>query len=94
MVHSFFHTPLHAQLRRKDICELAPLYQPGGGAHVIDLPKFGELKSPYFSGTISLYGGIDSVWAETRRGCSFRCSLGQEQVSFRNVVDLYLGIDL
>ncbi len=30
MVHSFFHTPLHAQLRRKDICELAPLYQPGG----------------------------------------------------------------
>ena len=45
-----------------------------GVAHVIDLPRFGELESPYLSGAISLEGGIDTVRAETRRGCSFRCS--------------------
>lgn len=45
-----------------------------GGACVIDLPKFGDLESPYLSGVISLDGGVDTVRAETRRGCSFRCS--------------------
>ncbi|WP_290731210.1 B12-binding domain-containing radical SAM protein [Fibrobacter sp. UBA3629] len=45
-----------------------------GVAHVIDLPRFGELESPYLSGAISLDGGIDTVRAETRRGCLFRCS--------------------
>jgi len=45
-----------------------------GVARVMDLPKFGELESPYLSGAISLEGGIDTVRAETRRGCSFRCS--------------------
>ena len=45
-----------------------------GVAHVIDLPRFGELESPYLSGAISLDGGVDTVRAETRRGCLFRCS--------------------
>lgn len=45
-----------------------------GVARVIDLPKFGDLESPYLSGVISLDGGVDTVRAETRRGCSFRCS--------------------
>lgn len=45
-----------------------------GVARVMDLPKFGELESPYLSGAISLEGGVDTVRAETRRGCSFRCS--------------------
>ena len=45
-----------------------------GVAHVIDLPRFGELESPYLSGAISLEGGVDTVRAETRRGCLFRCS--------------------
>jgi radical SAM superfamily enzyme YgiQ (UPF0313 family) len=45
-----------------------------GVARVIDLPKFGDLESPYLSGAISLDGGVNTVRAETRRGCSFRCS--------------------
>ena len=45
-----------------------------GIAHVTDLPKFGELESPYLSGAISLVDSIDTVRAETRRGCLFRCS--------------------
>jgi radical SAM superfamily enzyme YgiQ (UPF0313 family) len=45
-----------------------------GIARVMDLPRFGELESPYLSGAISLEGGINTVRAETRRGCSFRCS--------------------
>ena len=45
-----------------------------GVARVMDLPRFGELESPYLSGAISLDSAIDTVRAETRRGCSFRCS--------------------
>ncbi len=45
-----------------------------GVARVMDLPKFGDLESPYLSGAISLDGGVNTVRAETRRGCSFRCS--------------------
>lgn len=45
-----------------------------GVSRMMDLPKFGELESPYLSGVISLGGGVDTVRAETRRGCSFRCS--------------------
>ena len=45
-----------------------------GVARVMDLPKFGGLESPYLSGVISLEGDVDTVRAETRRGCSFRCS--------------------
>ena len=49
-------------------------YISQGVARVIDLPKFGELESPYLSGVISLDGGVNTVRAETRRGCSFHCS--------------------
>ena len=45
-----------------------------GVARVMDLPKFGDLESPYLSGAISLEGNVDTVRAETRRGCSFHCS--------------------
>ena len=49
-------------------------YISQGVARVMDLPRFGELESPYLSGAISLEGGVDTVRAEARRGCSFRCS--------------------
>ena len=45
-----------------------------GVSRMMNLPKFGDLESPYLSGVISLDGGVDTVRAETRRGCSFRCS--------------------
>ena len=41
---------------------------------IIDLPDFKSLQSPYLTGEIQIGGAIDSVRAETRRGCPFRCS--------------------
>lgn len=43
-------------------------------ALVLDLPKFEDLESPYLTGDIMLGGTINTVRAETRRGCPFRCS--------------------
>ena len=41
---------------------------------IMDLPDFKSLQSPYLTGEIQIGGAIDTVRAETRRGCSFRCS--------------------
>lgn len=49
-------------------------YINSGKACIMDLPDFRTLESPYLSGEIKLGGKIDTVRAETRRGCPFRCT--------------------
>ena len=49
-------------------------YINSGAACITDLPDFRTLESPYLSGEIKLGGKIDTVRAETRRGCPFRCT--------------------
>lgn len=45
-----------------------------GSTRVLDLPNFGELESPYLDGTIAIGKNVNTVRAETRRGCPFRCT--------------------
>lgn len=45
-----------------------------GNTRVMDLPDFGNLVSPYLSGDIVIGGDVDTVRAESRRGCPFRCT--------------------
>jgi len=49
-------------------------YINSGMVRIMELPDFKSLQSPYLTGEIRLGGAIDTVRAETRRGCSFRCS--------------------
>lgn len=49
-------------------------YINSGEGRIMDLPDFKSLQSPYLTGEIQIGCAIDTVRAETRRGCSFRCS--------------------
>ena len=49
-------------------------YINSGATRIMELPDFKSLQSPYLTGEIQIGGAIDTVRAETRRGCSFRCS--------------------
>ena len=49
-------------------------YINSGEGRIMELPDFKSLQSPYLTGEIQIGGAIDTVRAETRRGCSFRCS--------------------
>ena len=49
-------------------------YINSGKTRIMDLPDFKSLQSPYLTGEIQIGGAIDTVRAETRRGCTFRCS--------------------
>ncbi len=48
-------------------------YINSGKRRIDELPKFESLISPYLFGEIQIENGINSVRAETRRGCPCRC---------------------
>ena len=61
-------------------------YIESGAASVFEQPDFKTLESPYLTGEIELGGSIDTVRAETRRGCPFRCTFCKHRDTYSGKV--------